>query len=281
MKTFIAVMPLVYLAVMAIPLITIDIREHRLPNKIILPFIFTSLITDIVASFVSGEWWRLGLALAVAFGIGIAGIVANYFDLIGMGDIKLFFGSSLVIGWFVWWLPIVLVIGTLVIGIVATLYVLVFRKAKAGTSVPLGPYAIVLSLVIGTYGVMSIQEVSLSPLSQKVRGIFACQKKKNDLVKDLVTDKLDYSYTDKVSQQCSQINRLWKREKMFRYTVTLVTDYTTLITTVDSNTTDFNKVVQLAIQGIKDNDGLDLTDREFGDFADVLIEKVLIENQIQ
>jgi leader peptidase (prepilin peptidase)/N-methyltransferase len=156
MKTFIAVMPLVYLAVMAIPLITIDIREHRLPNKIILPFIFTSLITDIVASFVSGEWWRLGLALAVAFGIGIAGIVANYFDLIGMGDIKLFFGSSLVIGWFVWWLPIVLVIGTLVIGIVATLYVLVFRKAKAGTSVPLGPYAIVLSLVIGTYGVMSI-----------------------------------------------------------------------------------------------------------------------------
>jgi hypothetical protein len=65
---------------------------------------------------------------------------------------------------------------------------------------------------------------------------------------------------------------------MFRYTVTLVTDYTTLITTVDSNTTDFNKVVQLAIQGIKDNDGLDLTDREFGDFADVLIEKVLIEN---
>ena len=65
---------------------------------------------------------------------------------------------------------------------------------------------------------------------------------------------------------------------MFRYTVTLVTDYTTLITTVDSVTTDYNKVVQLAIQGIKDNDGLDLTDRKFGDFADVLIEKVLIEN---
>jgi hypothetical protein len=65
---------------------------------------------------------------------------------------------------------------------------------------------------------------------------------------------------------------------MFRYTVTLVTDYTTLITSVDSNTTDFNRVVELAIQGIKDNDGLDLTDRKFGDFADVLIEKVLIEN---
>ena len=156
MKTFIAVMPLVYLAVMAIPLITIDIREHRLPNKIILPFIVTSLITDIVASFVSGEWWRLGLALAVAFGIGIVGIFANYFDLIGMGDIKLFFGSALVIGWFVWWLPLVLVAVTLIVGILVTLYLLVFRKVSAGTSVPLGPYAIVLSLVIGTYGVMSI-----------------------------------------------------------------------------------------------------------------------------
>jgi leader peptidase (prepilin peptidase)/N-methyltransferase len=154
--TLIAVMPLVYLAVMAIPLIIIDIREHRLPNKIILPFIVMGVVTDLVASFIGGEWWRLGLALAVAFGIGIVGLVANYFDLIGMGDIKLFFGSSLVIGWFVWWLPIVLVIGTLVIGIVATLYQVVIRKASAGTSVPLGPYAIVLALVIGTYGVMSI-----------------------------------------------------------------------------------------------------------------------------
>ena len=149
-------MPLVYLAIVAIPLITIDIREHRLPNKIILPFIALGLVTDLVASFAGGEWWRLGLALAVAFGIGIAGMVANYFDLIGMGDIKLFFGSSLVIGWFVWWLPLVLVAVTLIVGILVTLYLLVFRKVSAGTSVPLGPYAIVLSLVIGTYGVMSI-----------------------------------------------------------------------------------------------------------------------------
>ena len=155
MKTLIAVVPLVYLAVMAIPLIIVDVREHRLPNKIILPFIFISLITDIVASFVSGEWWRLGLALAVAFGIGIAGIVANYFDLIGMGDIKLFFGSALVIGWFVWWLPLVVVAVSLIAGIVATLYQLVIRNAQAGTSIPLGPYAIITALVIGTYGVMS------------------------------------------------------------------------------------------------------------------------------
>jgi hypothetical protein len=63
---------------------------------------------------------------------------------------------------------------------------------------------------------------------------------------------------------------------MFRYTVTLVTDYTTLITTVDNSSTDYNKIVELAIQGIKDNDGLDLTDRKFGDFADVIIERVLI-----
>jgi len=154
--TLIAVMPLVYLAIVAIPLIVIDIREHRLPNKIILPFIVMSLVADLVASFAGGEWWRLGLALAVAFGIGIAGMFANYYDLLGMGDIKLFFGSSLVIGWFVWWLPVVLVAVSLIAGIVATLYRVVIRKAKAGTSVPLGPYAIVLSLVIGTYGVMSI-----------------------------------------------------------------------------------------------------------------------------
>ena len=154
--TLIAVMPLVYLAVMAIPLIVIDTREHRLPNKIVLPFIVMSLVTDIGASFAGGEWWRLGLALAVAFGIGILGMFANYFDLIGMGDIKLFFGSALVIGWFVWWLPLVLVIATLIIGSIAILYQVVIRKADAGTSVPLGPYAIVLALIIGTYGVMSI-----------------------------------------------------------------------------------------------------------------------------
>lgn len=153
-STLIATLPLVYLAVFSIPLIVIDIREHRLPNKIVLPFILIAFIATLTASLVSGEWWRFGLALAVAFGIGFVGLGANYLDFIGMGDIKLFFGSALVVGWFSWWLPLVIVVGTLIIGFIAVMAVS-YRRKQFGNSVPLGPYAIMLSLIVGTLAVVS------------------------------------------------------------------------------------------------------------------------------
>jgi len=52
MLDIVALLPLAYLAVIAIPLIIVDVREHRLPNKMVLPFIALSFITTIVVSLV-------------------------------------------------------------------------------------------------------------------------------------------------------------------------------------------------------------------------------------
>ena len=71
------------------------------------------------------------------------GIVANYFEVLGMGDVKLAAGITLVIGYFNLYLPI-MVIGTSFVLAFAVVLVLIFRgKAKLGSSIPLGPYLLI------------------------------------------------------------------------------------------------------------------------------------------
>lgn len=154
-ETLIAVVPLVYLAVMAIPLLITDYKEHRLPNKTILPFIVLSFFAGLIASAVSGEWFRFGYAVIIAFTLGIIGIIANYAGLIGMGDVKLFFGVALTISWFS---PLHFLITLLTSFGIAFLVVavLVLRgKVVAGTSIPLGLFTIPTTLIFGTLAVIS------------------------------------------------------------------------------------------------------------------------------
>ena len=71
------------------------------------------------------------------------GVVANYFEVLGMGDVKLAAGITLVIGYFNLYLPI-MVIGTSFVLAFAVVLVLIFRgKAKLGSSIPLGPYLLI------------------------------------------------------------------------------------------------------------------------------------------
>jgi len=154
-STLIATVPLVYLLVIATPLITIDLRQHRLPNKFVYPLISLALISNLVSSWISGEWFRFGIAFAVAFGIGILGMVANHFDYLGMGDVKLLFGTSLAIAWFSWWLALVAVVATLICGIVFG-FVLVSLMKRKVNALPLGVWSVPTALVVGSLAVLTI-----------------------------------------------------------------------------------------------------------------------------
>jgi leader peptidase (prepilin peptidase)/N-methyltransferase len=123
---------------------------------LVLPLFPIALVTDITASFISGEWWRLGLALALAFSIFTLGMVANYFDVLGMGDVKLLSATALVTAWFIWWLPLAVIGGTLVLSILVIIYKVFIGKTRLGDNIPLGPYAVALALIFGTLGVLSI-----------------------------------------------------------------------------------------------------------------------------
>jgi leader peptidase (prepilin peptidase)/N-methyltransferase len=82
-----AAIPLLYLAAVTPALVAIDLREHRLPNALVLPGY------PAAALGVAGEWVRTGQLPVVALIAGAASIVfllgLSLGGGMGMGDVKL------------------------------------------------------------------------------------------------------------------------------------------------------------------------------------------------
>lgn len=143
----IALLPLAYLAVVATPLIIVDVREHRLPNKLVLPFVVLAFITNLVAGIASGKWGMSLIAIGLAVSVLIVGVYLGNKDLLGMGDVKLFVGITLALGYFSTWYGLAIIGITLVLGsILALVAYKVFRRTP---SIPMGPFAIGLTAVAG------------------------------------------------------------------------------------------------------------------------------------
>jgi leader peptidase (prepilin peptidase)/N-methyltransferase len=128
-----------FFAATTIPLMVIDFRERRLPNKITVPGIVVSLI-GLLLTF---EWSRVLTALAISallFGIGTLISIRGW---IGMGDVKLVTGLSLLLAWFD---PALVWQATLWSFGLATAVVLlgfVAKKMTARSTIALGPYLLV------------------------------------------------------------------------------------------------------------------------------------------
>jgi leader peptidase (prepilin peptidase)/N-methyltransferase len=128
--------PIAYLIAIAIPLLVIDIKEHRLPNKLVLPLFPIWLLTSITYVVLTADWWNallMPLLLSVAY--LLIGIVANYFEWIGMGDVKLITAMVLSLSWaslFVLVVPFI----AIAIAIPISLVLLIKVGVK---SVPLAP----------------------------------------------------------------------------------------------------------------------------------------------
>lgn len=156
MLDIVALLPLAYLAVIAIPLIIVDVREHRLPNKMILPFIALSFITTIVVSLVAGQWISLLITLGTAVAILFLGVYLNGLEWLGMGDVKLFVGITLALGYFSVLYSLAVIALALVLAYGLTMATAVRRvRAILSGSIPLGPYTIVLTLVGGAVAVLA------------------------------------------------------------------------------------------------------------------------------
>jgi leader peptidase (prepilin peptidase)/N-methyltransferase len=146
----IALIPALYLLAVAWPLTVIDLREHRLPNRLVLPVFPIALLAQLIATLVSGDWARQLFATLLAVLVMAMGIAANYFDVLGMGDVKLASAITLIVAYFNLYLPVI-AIGTAFLIAFAVVLVLLFRgKAKLGSSIPLGPY--LLLSFIGSLG---------------------------------------------------------------------------------------------------------------------------------
>jgi Flp pilus assembly protein protease CpaA len=113
-----------------------------------LPTYPIALLSQLVATMLSMDWARFLFSVLCSLVVLVIGIIANYFDVLGMGDVKLAGALALVLGYFNFYLPIV-AIGLAFVLAFGVIIVLMFKgKVKIGTSIPLGPY--LLLSFIGT-----------------------------------------------------------------------------------------------------------------------------------
>lgn len=130
----------VYLLAIAIPLARIDIREHRLPNRLVLPAFPIALAGQLLVDWQLGMWGLTLVALAtsaIAFG---AALLINRTGVLGMGDVKLIAAIAFVLGWFSPVAPVQALFYALVAATVVVLAMLVLRKTHLKAHIPFGPY---------------------------------------------------------------------------------------------------------------------------------------------
>jgi leader peptidase (prepilin peptidase)/N-methyltransferase len=135
-----------FFAISTIPLIIIDFRERRLPNKITIP----GYILSLVGLLLTFEWQRVLLAVFVSALLFAVGALISMRGWIGMGDVKLFTGLSLLLAWFD---PTLVWQATLwSFGIAAGVVLVGFlvKKMTARSTIALGPYLLVGFWVVVT-----------------------------------------------------------------------------------------------------------------------------------
>ena len=143
LSELIALIPALYLLVVAWPLTVIDLREHRLPNRLVLPAFPVALLAQLIATIISADWARQLFALLMALLFAAIGIGANYIDALGMGDVKLATVIALTLGYFNPWLPVIAIGIAFVLAFAVVLVLITLGKVKIGSSIPLGPYLLV------------------------------------------------------------------------------------------------------------------------------------------
>jgi leader peptidase (prepilin peptidase) / N-methyltransferase len=119
----------------------VDVREHRLPNRVLLPGTAVALLLLTVAALVSDRWDDLGrglLAGLACFALLLAMALISPSGL-GMGDVKLVALTGLYLGWLGWPSVITgLFLGFLLQGLLG-LCLIATRRAGLTSDLPFGP----------------------------------------------------------------------------------------------------------------------------------------------
>ena len=129
-----------YVLAVALPLSIYDIKQRRLPNRLVLPGIPISVAGQLVAAIAASNFWPTLWAFISASCVFCLALLANRGGAMGMGDVKLLTLIALSLGW--WGVPSVLLALGTGFGVAATVvlgYFLVGR-IKLTNTIPLGPY---------------------------------------------------------------------------------------------------------------------------------------------
>ena len=138
-----------WFAAVGLLLAVIDLREHLLPNRVLLPGVVVAAGLLAAAAAVDDAWpalLRAVLAGGLCFGVLLVMALLAPAGL-GMGDVKLAGLIGLVLGWLGWQAVVLgLFLGFLLQAVVGLL-LLALRRAGRRTDLPFGPALLVGALV--------------------------------------------------------------------------------------------------------------------------------------
>lgn len=134
-------------AVCAIALSFIDLREHRLPNRIIYPWTALTAVLLVLAALLLGEPLAAVRAFAAALVWGGFFLTVRLLapPALGMGDVKLAVVLGLYTGFLGWSTVLAAVVLSFLLGGLLAAALLVSGRGTAKTAVPFGPF-----LLLGT-----------------------------------------------------------------------------------------------------------------------------------
>jgi Flp pilus assembly protein protease CpaA len=150
----IAYIPVAYLLLVGVAIVYIDLREKRIPNKLVLPATGALVITTIAIAFITGDWLKALLTFVIAFAVFS---LLTYFSVkgsLGMGDVKLVttMGISLSAFSLANWAWLLLITTGITLLVVAYKYLVhLFFHTSLPKSVAIAPYIyLAYTLVVGT-----------------------------------------------------------------------------------------------------------------------------------
>ena len=150
----IKLLALLALAILTVPLVVTDIKEHRLPNSLTLGGFIAGLGVSIVLVFSENSFSPLMHSLSYALLAGLAFLLLNLASRggMGMGDVKLAVMLGALIAPFGWQVLVMGFIVAFVLGAIIGLILLAGKRVSRKTLIPFGPYLLVgawASLFIG------------------------------------------------------------------------------------------------------------------------------------
>lgn len=136
-------------------LTVVDIRMHRLPNKMLLPWMRWAFLLLFVAGVAHDETHRAFGAVAGGVVLFVAFLLLHLLNRsgMGMGDVKLAFVLGLYLGFVSWW---TVLWGTLFAFLLGSLFALggiVAGKMGRKSAIPFGPFMLfgaLLALAVGS-----------------------------------------------------------------------------------------------------------------------------------
>ncbi|MEV4775188.1 A24 family peptidase [Microbacterium sp. LTA6] len=137
----------VHLALLGIGgwLLVIDVRTHRLPNRIVLPTLVALLVLVVAEALLTGQSRPL---IGAVLGMLILGGFYAALRMVsregmGGGDVKLAAVIGVVLGWHGWQALAVGAASAFVLGALYALVLMALRRADRSTRIAFGPWMIV------------------------------------------------------------------------------------------------------------------------------------------